>query len=174
MGRLAYEFLKGSVPQPAAVLLYMRGKSTNCTCAFLLCGVGVGGVGWFFFLYELNYVFGGGAGGDGMWAPSQDQLFEEQKGERRVVPSRDVPRQPAMPRGQTRCVADATGSQGRGYFSWLLLVIVLWCLLATAFWEEDLGKRGVISFSLSAWRSPQRALELLKVIGETHLPAQRW
>ena len=60
-----------------------------------------------------------------MWARSQDKLFEEQKGERRVVPSRYVPRQPAVPSGQTRRVADATGSQGWGYFSWLFLVIAL-------------------------------------------------
>jgi len=26
VGRLAYEFLKGPLPQPTAVLLYMRGK----------------------------------------------------------------------------------------------------------------------------------------------------
>lgn len=40
----------------------------------------------------------------------RDKLFEQQKGERRVVPSRDVPCQPAGPGGQSWHVADAPGS----------------------------------------------------------------
>lgn len=59
MGRLAYEFLKGSISQPAAVLLYMREKHR----LYMRSTVGGGGAA---FLYELNYVFGGGAGGCGL------------------------------------------------------------------------------------------------------------
>lgn len=40
----------------------------------------------------------------------RDKLFEQQKGERRVVPSRDVPCQPAGPGGQSWHVGDAPGS----------------------------------------------------------------
>lgn len=36
--RLAYEFLKGSIPQSAAVVLGMREKHPPYMCFFLLCG----------------------------------------------------------------------------------------------------------------------------------------
>lgn len=71
MGRLAYEFLKGSIPQSAAVVLCMREKHPPYMCFSVVRG----------FLWELHCGFGGGAG----------ELSEEQKRERRASCARGAP-----------------------------------------------------------------------------------
>lgn len=132
MGRLAYEFLKGSVPQSAAVVLCMREKHPLYMCFSVV---------WGFFVWITLWVWRRGRGRP---ACSQEKLFEEQKREREVIRSRRVPHQPAVPRGRTWCIADPSGSRAWGFFFQLFFADCAVVSDGYGSWKEDLttGQRG--------------------------------